>query len=84
MRAKGWSTWAEYPPKASTTIKIEIFKLCMKPWDLILPEEGIEERLKSPEPFWRTWERYLPGNSVENTVFLPSESGAEIPEKVLI
>ena len=56
----------------------------MKPWDLILPEEGIEEKLKSPEPFWRTWEKYLPGNSVENTFFLPSESVAEIPEKVLI
>ena len=84
MKAKGWTTWKGSSPNSGAVMKTEIFRLCMKPWDLILPEEGIEERLKSPEPFWRTWERYLPGNSTEDTAFLPSESRAEIPEKVLI
>lgn len=84
MKAKGWTTWKGSSPNGGAMMKTEIFRLCMKPWDLILPEEGIEERLKSPEPFWRAWERYLPGNSAENIVFLPSESRAEIPEKVLI
>ena len=82
MKAKGWSTWAEYSPKASTTMKTEIFRLCMKPWDLILPEEGIEERLKNPEPFWRPQGRYQEEGANKN--LLPSRSRAERPEKVFV
>lgn len=33
--------------------------LCMKPWDSILPEEGVEETMTSREPLWRPWEMYL-------------------------
>ncbi len=84
MKARGWTTWKGSSPNAGAIMKTEMFRLCMKPWDLILPEEGIEERLKSPEPFWRTWERYLSVNNVENKVSLPSGSGAESLEKVLI
>jgi len=84
MKAKGWTTWKGSSPNGGVMTNMEIFKLCMKPWDLILPEEGIDERLKSPEPFWRTWERYLPGNNAKSNLFLSSESGAEISKKVLI
>jgi len=56
----------------------------MKPWDLILPEEGIDERLRSPEPFWRLQERYLSEKDAANTNLLPARSRIERPDKVFV
>jgi len=61
-----------------------IFRLCMKPWDLILPEEGIDERLNSQEPFWRLQERYLSEKDAANNNLLPARSRIERPEKVFV
>lgn len=33
--------------------------LCLKPWDQILPDEGIEERMAGAKMHWSAWERYL-------------------------
>ncbi|MGV8089779.1 MAG: hypothetical protein ACP5OM_05860 [Methanothrix sp.] len=56
----------------------------MKPWDLILPEEGIDERLNSQEPFWRLQERYLSEKDAANNNLLPARSRIERPEKVFV
>ena len=84
MRARGWTTWAGYSPKASAMMNTNIFRLCMKPWDLILPEEGIDERLRSPEPFWRLQERYLSEKDAAIINLLPARSRIERPDKVFV
>ncbi|HQJ62439.1 hypothetical protein [Methanothrix soehngenii] len=56
----------------------------MKPWDLILPEEGIDERLRSPEPFWRLHEMYLSEKDAANNSLLPVRSRIERPDKVFV
>ena len=84
MKARGWTTWAGYSPTASATTNTNIFRLCMKPWDLILPEEGIDERLRSPEPFWRLQERYLSEKDAANINLLPARSRIDRPDKVFV
>ena len=60
MRAIHWNTWERHLPWARVQTRAGMAGLCMKPWDQILPEEGIVERMNIREPFWRPWEKYLP------------------------
>ena len=60
MRAIHWNTWERHLPWARVQTRAGTAVLCMKPWDQILPEEGIVERMNIREPFWRPWEKYLP------------------------
>jgi hypothetical protein len=63
MKATTWTTWEKHLPSTNMQTKTRTFSLCLKPWDKILAEEGIDERINSPEQIWRTWEKYL---SLEN------------------
>ena len=58
--------------------------ICLKPWDQILPEEGVEERMRSTEPLWRPWERYLPVEGADAATRWPLGAGAERPEMVRV
>jgi hypothetical protein len=60
MKATAWTTWERYLPSTNVQTRTRTFALCLKPWDQILAEEGIDERMKSPEQLWRTWDKYLP------------------------
>jgi hypothetical protein len=84
MKAGNWTTWEEYLPSAKVQTRTEAAVVYMKPWDQILPQEGVEERMASMEPLWRTWERYLPLEKVDTTAHLLSVSGAKRPERVLV
>lgn len=68
-------------PASSSGARTAAAKLCLQPWDQILPEEGALERMTVKEPLWRTWERYLAPEGVSSSI---EPSGAEMPEKVLI
>ena len=46
-------------PSAKVETRTGAAALCLKPWDQILSEEGVEERMVIKEPLWRPWERYL-------------------------
>lgn len=80
MNTTNWTTWERYMPASSSGARTGAAKLCLKPWDQILPEEGALERMTATEPLWRTWERYLAPEGVTTI----GQSGAEMPEKVLI
>jgi hypothetical protein len=82
MKARNWTTWEGYLPSANVQRVAGSAKLCLKPWDQILPEEGAEERMSCSEPFWRTWERYLKTEEMDATASLLSISEIEKPEKV--
>lgn len=84
MKAGNWTTWEEYLPSAKVQTRTEAGVVYMKPWDQILPEEGVEERMASREPLWRTWERYLPLVTVDTTAHSLSVSGAKRPERVQV
>lgn len=56
MNARYWTAWERYLPNASAGTRKGTAGLCLQPWDQILPEEGIEERMSMAEPLWRTWE----------------------------
>jgi hypothetical protein len=58
MNARSWTTWERYLPGAKMQTRAGTAGLCLKPWDQILPEEGVEERMAT-QMLWRTWERYL-------------------------
>jgi hypothetical protein len=60
MKTTTWTTWEKYLPSTIVHTKTRTLALCLKPWDRILAEEGIDERMNSPEQLWRTWEKYLP------------------------
>jgi hypothetical protein len=45
----------------------------------MLPEEGVQERMASTEPLWRTWEGYL---HPEEAAAIPMSG--EGPEKVRV
>jgi hypothetical protein len=55
----------------------------MKPWDQILPEEGVAERMADAKTLWRTWERYLPPEAAE-AAHLLAGLNVERPERALI
>jgi hypothetical protein len=84
MKAKSWTTWEKHLPSSNVQTRTKTSALCLKPWDQILPEEGIEERLACREQLWRTWEKYLPLRSEDATANLLIGSVEERPEKVLV
>jgi hypothetical protein len=55
----------------------------MKPWDQILPEEGVAEKMADAKTLWRTWERYLPSEAAEAAHLLAGLK-VERPERALI
>lgn len=83
MKAGNWTTWEEYLPSAKLQTRTSAAMLCFKPWDGILPEDGVEEKMSCTEPFWRAWERYLPaeGDAAAHLLF---GAGAEMAEKVRV
>jgi hypothetical protein len=83
MKARNWTTWEKYLPAAKVGTRTGAAALCMKPWDQILPEEGVEERMTCKEPLWRPYEMYLPLESA-NAAAWPLETGEEMPEKVRV
>jgi hypothetical protein len=81
MKARNWTTWERYMPASSVGTRTGTAALCMKPWDSVLPEEGVEERMTSREPLWRPWEMYL--NDAKVSVG-PLEGKEMISEKVSV
>jgi hypothetical protein len=81
MKARNWTTWEGYLPSAKAQTRTGTAALCLKPWDQILPEEGVEERMSCIEPHWRTWERYLPLEKADVAAHLLSVSVDEGSEK---
>ena len=59
MKAVGWTTWARYMPSTSPQSRTGAATLCLKPWDQILPDEGIEEKMAGAKVHWNAWERCL-------------------------
>lgn len=84
MKAGNWTAWERYlsPAKVETGKGAAI--ICLKPWDQILPEEGVEERIRSAEPLWRPWERYLPVEGAGTATRWPLGAGDVRPEKVRV
>jgi len=68
-------------PSAKVETRTGAAALCLKPWDQILSEEGVEERMAIKEPLWRSWEKYLPSEEM-NAMALPRSE--ERPEKVKV
>jgi hypothetical protein len=83
MNARNWTTWERFMPAAKVGTRTGAAALCMKPWDQILPGEGVDERMTCKEPLWRPYEMYLLPESA-NPVALPLEAGEEIPYKVRV
>lgn len=83
MNAKTWTTWEKYLPSTNVQIRAMPMALCLKPWDQILPEEGIEERMNSRE-FWNTWERYLHLEKGDTTSDALVDLRVKRPEKILV
>jgi len=81
MKARNWTTWEGYLPSAKVQTRTGTAALCLKPWDQILPEEGVEERMGCKEPVWRTWERYLSLEKADVATHLLSVSVDEESEK---
>ena len=84
MKAKSWTTWEKHLPSSSVRTMTKTSALCLKPWDEILPEEGVEERLACREQLWRTWEKYLPLEREDVAAYLLIGSADERPEKVIL
>ena len=70
-------------PAAKVGTRTGAAALCMKPWDQILPEEGVEERMACKEPLWRPYEMYL-GLESANAAACPLEAVEEAPGKVQV
>ncbi|MDD4652074.1 MAG: hypothetical protein PHQ34_07565 [Methanothrix sp.] len=81
MNATNWTTWERYLPASSSGGSTGLAKLCLKPWDQILPEEGAIERMTATEPLWRPWEKYLAPDDASSSI---GQSGAEMPERALV
>jgi len=81
MKAVGWTTWQRYMPSTKLQSRTGTAALCLKPWDQILPEEGVQEILAGTKMFWSSWEKYLP---LENEEPLLAQLNIERPEKALI
>jgi hypothetical protein len=79
MKARNWTAWERYLPSAKAGTRTGAAALCLQPWDQMLPEEGVQERMASTEPLWRTWERYL---HPEEAAAIPMSG--EGPEKVRV
>ena len=45
MKAVGWTTWERDLPSAKVQTRTGAASICLKPWDQILPEEGVAERM---------------------------------------
>ncbi|NTV28038.1 MAG: hypothetical protein HGA93_05095 [Methanothrix sp.] len=84
MKAGNWNRWEKYLPSAKVETRRGKMALCIKPFDQILPEEGVEERMGCAEPLWRPWERYLQLEKVDSSAHLLSESGSEVSERVKV
>ncbi|MBN1235287.1 MAG: hypothetical protein JW999_04465 [Methanotrichaceae archaeon] len=80
MKARNWTTWERYLPSAKVETRKGAAALCLKPWDQILSEEGVEERMAIKEPLWRPWEKYLPVDEDAMALSLSEER----PEKVKV
>lgn len=82
MKARDWTNWERYLPLArpQTGAGTRAAILCLRPEDLALPEEGIEERIGLREPAWRPWEQYIP----EEMNRMALSSAGERPEKVRV
>jgi hypothetical protein len=83
MKAFGWTTWERYLPSAKVQTRTGAASICMKPWDQILPEEGVAEKMADAKTLWRTWERYLPSEAAE-AAHLLAGLNLERPERALI
>jgi hypothetical protein len=83
MNARSWTTWERYLPGANLQTRTGTAGLCLKPWDQILPEEGVEERMAGGQMLWRTWERYLHSESDDATNLLLGAAGT-LPERVRV
>ena len=81
MKAVGWTTWQIYMPSTKLQSRTGTAALCLKPWDHILPEEGVHERLTGTKMLWSTWEKYLP---LEKEEPLLARLNIERPEKALV
>ena len=81
MKAVGWTTWQRYLPSTKLQSRTGTAAICLKPWDHILPEEGVQERLASEKMFWRSWERYI---TLETDEPLLARLNVERPERVFI
>ena len=81
MKAVGWTTWERYLPSIKLPSRTGTAALCLKPWDHILPEEGVQERLIGERMFWRSWEKYLP---LEKEETLLARLNIERAERALI
>ena len=80
MKAFGWTTWERYLSSAKVQTRTGAASICLKPWDQILPEEGVAERMADAKTLWRTWERYLPLEAAE-AAHLLAELNMERPER---
>ncbi len=69
-------------PAAKVGTKTGAAALCMKPWDQILPEEGVEERMTCNEPLWRPYDMLRQEST--DAVAWPLCAGEEMPEKVRV
>ena len=82
MKARNWTTWERYLPSGNAQTRTGTASLCLKPWDQILPEEGVEERMSCTEPLWRTWEKYLILEKADFSAHFLTGSREEQPENV--
>ncbi len=83
MKAGNWTTWEKYLPSANVRTKTSNVALCLKPWDRILPEEDVKDRMSCKEPLWRTWEKYLSLDKADAAANLLSRIGEERQEMVV-
>ena len=81
MKAVGWTTWQIYMPSTKLQSRTGTAALCLKPWDHILPEEGVQYRMLSTRMFWSSWEKYIPLEKEETLLALLN---IERPEKALV
>jgi len=81
MKAVGWTTWQRYMPSTKLQSRTGTAALCLKPWDHILPEEGVQESLAGTKMLWSTWEKDLP---LEKEEPLLARLNIERPEKALV
>ncbi len=81
MKAVGWTTWQIYMPSTKLQSRTGTAALCLKPWDHILPEEGVQDRMLSTRMFWSSWEKYIP---LEKEETLLARLNIERPEKALV
>jgi hypothetical protein len=84
MKATTWTTWEKYLPSTIAQTRTRTFALCLKPWDRILAEEGIDERMNISEQLWRTWEKYLPLVNEDAASNLRIYSREEKQERVFV